>query len=569
MLQDIRKIWLIFSAEERRKAFWILLLMVLMALTEAAGVLSIMPFLSVLSRPDIVSENAMFLSFSNLTGMYEKREIIFALGLAAIVIVVTASLFKTVALHILNRFVHMQRHAISSRLLARYLCQPYEFFLGRNSSELSKNILSEVDQLLFNLIQPFSQLLAHSTVVLVMTVLIFCYDPVMALWILAVVGLLYGAIYVLVRKRLKRIGLEQQIANRERYQSCLEALGGIKDVQITHSADIYLERFSKMSRLYSRHLAASDTLSQSPLYFVEAVGFTGLIAISLILMHRTDDIAQVLPALGLYGFAGYRLLPAAQIVYRGFAKLKFSSAALSLISHDLGLVQEKLDSATEDIIPLKEIRLTNIRYAYPSTMDAPVFDGFNLVIPANTSVGISGKSGAGKSTLMDILLGLLQPQKGSLSVDSVTIDARNIRSWQNSIGYVPQHIYLADTSVAENIAFGVPKCDIDIQSVQRAAMAAQIHEFVMHDLPAAYNTIVGERGVRLSGGQRQRIGVARALYRDPPVLLFDEATSALDAQTEAAVNDAIRVLAGGKTIIVIAHKESALASCDSIVTITS
>jgi ABC-type multidrug transport system fused ATPase/permease subunit len=271
--------------------------------------------------------------------------------------------------------------------------------------------------------------------------------------------------------------------------------------------------------------------------------------------------------MGLYGFAAYRLLPAAQIIYRGFATLKFSASALDIVHADLSLPEENYVRPTRILVPHQEIRLDHIRYAYPSTPDAPVFDDFSLVIPANSSVGIIGKSGAGKSTLMDLLLGLLQPQSGALQVDGTTIDASTVLSWQAAIGYVPQHIYLSDASVARNIAFGVPRDSIDVTAVERAARAAQIYDFVVSELPQGFDTAVGDRGIRLSGGQRQRIGIARALYRDPSVLFFDEATSALDAETEESLNEAIRGLSGNKTIVVIAHKESSLRFCKQVLTV--
>jgi ABC-type multidrug transport system fused ATPase/permease subunit len=565
MTTDLKKIWIIFTPAEKRKSIWMLVLVVLMAMAETGGVLSIMPFLSVLGRPAVIHNNPWLQTIYDRLGFHNSRDFIVALGLASITVVIASSAFKTVTLHLLNRFIHLLRHSVSSRLLSRYLHQPYEYFLTHNSSVLSRNVLSEVDQFLFNLIQPLSQLLAQGAVVLAMTVLVFWYDPTIALCIVATVGLLYGTIYGLVRKRLARIGVERQTANGHRFQSCNEALGGIKDVKVTHSAMAYQKKFNQASRLYSRHLAASDTLSQSPLYLVEAVGYTGLIIIALILMLRSGNIAHVLPALGLYGFAAYRMLPAVQIMYRGFAKLKFSSAALGAIYHDLTLSEGKVIASADTLVPRKEIRLQDVSYAYPSAPDRHVLHHFDLVIPVSTSLAIVGRTGAGKSTVMDILLGLLQPQAGTLSVDGVLIDAENVTSWQRAIGYVPQHIYLADATVAENIAFGVPRNAIDMQAMERAARAAQIHDFIANELRQGYDTPLGERGIRLSGGQRQRIGIARALYHDPAVLLMDEATSALDLQTEEALNESIRKLSRSKTIVIIAHKETSLRGCNQTI----
>lgn len=569
MTTDLKKIWAIFTPAERRKSLWMLMLVVLMSLAETVGVLSIMPFLSVLGRPEVIHENALLNAVYERFHFHAARNFILALGLASIALVLSSSVFKTITQHVLNRFVHMLRHAISSRLLSRYLHQPYEFFLVRNSSALSKNVLSEVDQLMFQLIQPLSQLLAQGCVVLAMAVLIFIYDPVTAVCIIVVLGFLYGMIYGMVRKRLGIIGHEREAANGQRYQACNEALSGIKDVKITHSANAYQQHFDQASRRLSRHMATSDTLSQSPLYLVEATGYSMLIVIAMILLLRSNDIAHVLPALGLYGFAAYRMLPAAQIMYRGFAKLKFSSAALKAIHCDLILPKQQTPEAGAPLELHKEIRLQGIHYAYPSAPDKPVFDQFDLTIPAHSSVGIIGKSGAGKSTLMDLLLGLLQPQAGTLSVDGIPITADNVAAWQRAIGYVPQHIYLADASVAENIAFGVAKQDVDMPAVERAARAAQIHDFIVTELPRGYASNIGDRGIRLSGGQRQRVGIARALYRDPTVLFMDEATSALDPQTEDAFNEAIRCLLGKKTIVVIAHKTSSLTQCQSLISVAA
>lgn len=564
MPAELKKIWSILTPSERRRARLMLVLVLLMAAAEMMGVISIVPFLTVLGRPAVVQENPWLSAAYVYLGFSNTQDFILTLGVASIAIVVTSAAFKTVTQFLLNRFVHMLRHAISMRLLARYLHQPYEFHLTRNSSTLSKNVLSESDQLIFDLVQPLSQLFSQGAVVIAIALLIFFYDPITALSAVAALSTLYGLIYKTVRTRLSGIGRERQSANAQRYQACSEALGGVKDVKVTHSDSAYLEKFGRASRNYSRHTATNETLNQTPLYLVEAVGYSGLIVIALVLLLRSNDVAHVLPALGLYGFAAYRMLPSAQIMYRGFARLKFASAALDSIHRDLSLPEEPASESSHPLRLRKEIRLQGICYAYPSSPDRPVLDGLDMVIPVNTSIGIVGRSGAGKSTLLDILLGLLRPQSGQLTVDDTAITPATAPAWQKAIGYVPQHIYLADATVAENIAFGVARQDIDMQAVERAACAAQIHAFVSQELEYGYDTPVGERGVRLSGGQRQRIGIARALYRDPDVLLMDEATSALDAQTEEALNDALRGLHGRKTIVVIAHRESSLRDCQQI-----
>ncbi|HEX7338817.1 MAG TPA: ABC transporter ATP-binding protein [Rhodanobacteraceae bacterium] len=565
MTTDLKKLWAIFTPAERRKSIVMLVLIILMAVAETAGVLSLMPFLTVLGKPTVIHTNHYLAAAYHALGFTSSRSFIFALGFGSVALVVGSSAFKTITLHLINRFVHFLRHSISARLLSRYLHQPYEFFLTRNPSILARNVLSEVDQLQGQLIRPVAQLIAQGSIVVAMTVLIFVYDPITAIAIVAVLGVLYGGIYGAVRKRLKHIGQARHTANGARYKACNEALGGIKDLKVTQSAAAYQDAFNHASREFSRHSATNETLAQSPLYLVEATGISLVIVLAMVLLRQSNDIGHVLPALGLYGFAAYRMLPSAQIMYRGFANLKFTSASLTSIHHDLGLADDATIPTATTIVPQQAIRLENIHYAYPSAPDKPVFNGFDLTIPARQSTGIAGKSGAGKSTLMDLLLGLLHPVQGTLSVDGVVIDASNASAWQRAIGYVPQHIYLADASVAQNIAFGIAEDAIDMQAVERAARAAQIHDFVTNELPQSYATPVGDRGIRLSGGQRQRIGIARALYRDPAVLFFDEATSALDNETEAALNDAIARLSGDKTIVVIAHKEASLRSCSHVV----
>ena len=564
MKADLKKIWAILTPGERRKSGLMAVMVILMAFAETLGVVSIMPFLSVLARPEVIHDTPALQWLYAWLAPEDERGFIVALGLVSVALVVSSALFKTFTLHAINRFTFFLRHGISARLLSGYLGQPYEFFLKHNPSELARNVLSEVDQLHGGLIKPVSQLFAQGAVVLAMVTVLFVFDPWIALGAAGLVGALYGAIYTLVRSRLGITGRARQAENGARFKACNEVLGGIKDVKVSGAAEIYQQRFHDASRGYSRHQANAETLSQSPLYMVEAVGYTGLIALSLFLMQRSDDIAQVLPALGLYGFAAYRILPSAQIMFRGFAQLKFSSAALGVIYQHLSLSVDSVALAASPLQPQRSIRLEGVTFAYPSTADKLVFSDFSLTIPANTSVGIVGASGAGKSTLMDMLLGLLHPQQGRLMIDDVAIGPENVRSWQRAIGYVPQYIYLADLSVAENIAFGVPKAQIDLQAVENAARLAQIHDFVVADLPEGYDTSIGDRGVRLSGGQRQRVGIARALYRNPSVLLMDEATSALDSETEASITKSVGALSGIKTVVIISHREGALRFCDHV-----
>lgn len=556
MRQTLHKVWTLFTPPEQRKAIGMLLLIICMAVLETVGVLSITPFLSVLARPGIVQENPWLRSIYERFEFSSLSEFMSALGMVTIAIVVGTSIFKTLTFHYVGRFVHMQRQSLGVRLLSIYLHQPYEFFLTRNSSELAKNVHLEVEQVIFQLLQPLSMLIAQGAVAIAMMILVFTYDPWMATCILATIGALYAFIYILVRKRLARIGKIRIEEDTRRYQSCNEALTGIKDVKVNHAADAYLKIYAKSSHEFSRHSATAETLSQSPLYIVEAVGYSGLIIIALILLWKTGDSTHILPTLGLYGFAAYRLLPAAQIMYRGFARLKFSSASLELIHADLNLKKEGSKISDSTFPELKKgILINNVSYAYPLLKNKNIIENINLFIPAKKTTRISGKSGSGKSTLMDIILGLLKPQSGLIQIDDVILSDENTKAWQLSVGYVPQTIYITNTTIAENIAFGISRNNIDMHAVEFAAKMAQIHDFIVSELPEKYNSTLGEQGIRLSGGQRQRIGIARALYKNPSVILFDEATSALDQETEKYLNDALFEISKEKTIIIITHNE--------------
>lgn len=563
---ELRRVWELVTPEDRSRAVWVMALVVLMALLETAGVLSIVPFLTVISRLDAIGEKPWLQAIYDAMGFEDPVSFAFALGVMTIAFVSFSSGIKVFVQHALNRFVHLQRHSISSRLLRHYLRQPYSFFLQRNSADLAKSILSESDQLVFNLMQPLAQMVSQAAVVVAVVILMVVFDPLIALFAILMVGSLYALVYAAVRKRLARIGAGRMQANRERYQACNEVLSGIKVVKVSQAVPAYMGRFDAASRQYSRNLAASDTLSQTPLYLVEAVGCCCLIIVALVLLSRSNDVAGVLPALGLYGFATYRILPAAQIMYRGFAKLRFSSAALAAIHADLTAEAEEAAASQwgKALVPAHSIRLQDIGFTYPGAAK-PAFRGLGLEIPVGASIGIVGESGAGKSTLMDLLLGLLDPEEGVLLVDGKPVGGADVLAWQRSVGYVPQEVFLMDATIAENIALGVPPDHVDMERLQEAARIAQIHEFIVRELPEGYQTFVGERGTRLSGGQRQRLGIARALYRDPPVLLLDEATSALDPETELRVLDGLLQSSSGRTIISISHNRASLAGFDRVV----
>ena len=568
MLSSLKQLWQILSPLDKRKVIYVFILVMGMAFIESAGVISIMPFLAVLSNPNVVESNSYLKQLYDFTGAANKQNFILYLGFLSLFVVICSTVFKIVTQYAVNRFASLQRHYFSTRLLKTYLQQNYEFFIQRNSATLVKNILSEVDQLIWTMILPALTLMSYGVVLLFMVGILLLYDPLMAIATAFVLGLFYASIYMLVRKKLTQIGQEFTQANKERYQTCQEALAGLKDVMINNSEHGYIKQFEESSRVFARHIATRETLGQVPLNVIETVGYGCLIGLAMLLVVSGKAVSHILPVLGLYGFAAYRMLPAAQNMYRAISQIKFSEQVLSVLKPEFALEKDELKHIEKDSTQYlkfeNSIRLKNISFAYPNRIESPILNNFSLEVKKNASLGIVGKSGSGKSTLMDIMLGLLFPQQGKVYIDDVELTANNITQWRDLVGYVPQNIYLADKSIAENIAFGVAKIDIDLKRVEFVARQAQIDDFIQSQLPLGYHTLVGERGVMLSGGQRQRIGIARALYKNPQVLFMDEATSALDTETEQAVNEAIQNLNGKMTMVIIAHRESAVAQCNQI-----
>lgn len=568
MLSSLKQLWQILSPLDKRKVIYVFILVMGMAFIESAGVISIMPFLAVLSNPNVVESNSYLKQLYDFTGAANKQNFILYLGFLSLFVVICSTVFKIVTQYAVNRFASLQRHYFSTRLLKTYLQQNYEFFIQRNSATLAKNILSEVDQLIWTMILPALTLMSYGVVLLSMVGILLLYDPLMAIATAFVLGLFYASIYMLVRKKLTQIGQEFTQANKERYQTCQEALAGIKDVMINNAEHGYIKQFEESSRVFARHIATRETLGQVPLNVIETVGYGCLIGLAMLLVVSGKEVSHILPVLGLYGFAAYRMLPAAQNMYRAISQIKFSEQVLSVLKPEFALEKDELKHIEKDSTQYlkfeNSIRLENISFAYPNRMESPILNNFSLEVKKNASLGIIGKSGSGKSTLMDIMLGLLFPQQGKVYIDDVELTADNITQWRDLVGYVPQNIYLADKSIAENIAFGVAKIDIDLKRVEFVARQAQIDDFIQSQLPLGYHTLVGERGVMLSGGQRQRIGIARALYKNPQVLFMDEATSALDTETEQAVNEAIQNLNGKMTMVIIAHRKSAVTQCNQI-----
>jgi ATP-binding cassette subfamily C protein len=546
-----------------------------MAGLEVVSVGSIMPFLQVASDPASVHENPYLTWAFETFGFDNTNNFLIALGVGALAALVVSNVFIIFTTWALERYVWRCNHSLSLRLLHRYITRPYWYFIMNNSSELKKNILGEVREISSQMLLPALRGLAKFIVAISIILFLFFVDPIVSLIVAITLSSAYTFVYVIVKSSLKRIGKERVNSNTKRYTYAKEALGGIKQLKILGREENFVEKYRSQSKRYSKSQAIYRVIKKSPKYILETISFGGIIIIAIYLISVRGGMDEVIPTLGLYAFAGYRIMPALQRTFSGIASTKFNVSALNKIHEDMNDNSRRESYADgkskvgKNVRSMKmkdKIKMERVSYSYPGARKAAI-KNLTLEISRKEIVGFVGKTGSGKTTIVDIILGLLRPQKGKVKIDGTCLKEKNVDMWQKNIGYVSQKIYLMDSSIAENIAYGVRGDNIDMSKVRDAARKAHIYDFIERDLPSQWSTEVGEQGVKLSGGQKQRIGIARALYHRPSILVFDEATSALDQETEASIMNEIYDMEEDRTVIVISHRLSTVQRADKIIMI--
>ena len=566
-MQNLKKLSYLLSSEERLRVILLLFMILAMALIDMLGIASIMPFIAILANPELIETNNILNYIYKIAtnfGIKTEKQFLIVLGVFVFLLLITSISFKALTLYFQTRFIKMCQFNIATRLVKLYLYQPYSWFLNRNSATLGKTILSEVGNVVGKGLTPMMNLITNIVITFAIFVLLILVEPKLAGIVLLTMCTFYGLVYKFNRNLLTKIGKEVFLANEKRFKILSEAFGASKEVKVGGLEEIYINQFSEPSKKIALRTALVTIMSEMPRYTIEAVAFGGMLLITLYFMTQNSDITKVLPIIALYAFAGYRLMPALQKIFSSLTSLRFTGPSLDSLHNELKNLKFILPKKNEDSLELNnDICLKDIQYNYPNASKTAL-KKINLVIPINKTVGLVGATGSGKTTTVDIILGLLDAQEGTLEVDGKVINKNNKRAWQSSIGYVPQQIFLSDNTVSANIAFGVSINNINQEAVENAAKIANLHEFIINELPLKYQTVVGERGVRLSGGQRQRIGIARALYHKPKVLVFDEATSALDNLTEKAVMDAVHNSKNDITKILVAHRLSTVKNCDKI-----
>ncbi len=565
MISIFKKLIEILTLKERKRALLLLVLIFIMAILDLIGVASVMPFMAVLSKPELIHTNAILSQTYIFLEFQTDRSFLFFLGMLVFFFMLTSIAFKAFTTYAQTRFVLMRGHSISLKLVSNYLNQPYVWFLNRNSADLGNSILSEVMEVVNTCLTPMLQLIAQSIVVITLVLLIITVDPMLSLVTATILGLAYLIAYKSTSVYLGRIGNQRSLATQVMWNTLTEAFGGIKEIKLGRLEKKYINKYDVSSFTTMKTKSSVQAISQVPKSILEAVVFGGVIILLIYLIDDEDGLVKALPVISMYAFAIYRLMPALQLIFGNLTQLKFANATLDRLHMDLMNLNEPhiVENGTVELKLEKNISLKNVSFRYPNSSQLAL-KNLSLTIPAMNTIGLVGATGSGKTTIVDLILGLLEPTSGTLEVDGILVDANTRHHWQRNIGYVPQQIYLADDSISANIAFGVETSMIDQDAVEKASKIANLHDFVTYELPDGYNTKVGERGVRLSGGQRQRIGIARALYLSPRILILDEATSALDNLTERAVMEAVQNLGGELTIVVIAHRLTTVRECDQI-----
>ena len=567
-MNTLKKTIYLLTLSGKKNAIIMIILILIMAVLDMIGVASIFPFIGVITNPNLVETNiylSYFYKFTSSFGIRSIEQFIFILGIIVFMILMISLTFRAFMAYLQARFTLMREYIIGKRLIEGYLRQPYSWFLNKNSADLSKNILSEINHVIHQTVVPMMILISQSAIAFALIILLLFVDANLTIIIALVLAISYLLIFRFVKNILSRIGFERFQANTKRFQVITEAFGSIKETKVRGLEQVYINRFAEPAKIYAINQSFAQVISQLPRYFIEGIVFGGMIILLLALMARGGNFSNIIPVLTLYAFAGYRLIPALQQIYYSNTQLSFSESSLDSLYKDLIKLNtiEKEEGKTKIIPFTKVIKFNHIYFNYNDNKNTTLED-INITIPVFSKIGIVGPTGCGKTTLVDIMLGLLYPQKGTLTVDETVINNYNKRSWQKIIGYVPQQIYLADDSLAANIAFGVDKSNIDQNALKQASIIANLHDFVTTELTEGYDTIIGERGVRLSGGQQQRIGIARALYNNPDILILDEATSALDIQTEKVIIKSIENLKKKITIIHITHRLHTVINYDKI-----
>lgn len=563
--QLVSRLWQHISVRRRYQFGFLLFLMLLASFAEVLSIGAVLPFIGALAEPKRIFAHSAAQPFIRMFGLTSADQLLLPLTVTFIVAALIAGAMRLLLLRVSLRLSFAVGTDLSIKIYKRTLYQPYAVHISRNSSEIINGITIKNSEVIFYIISPSLTLISASIILFAIIVTLLSVVPFIALIALGVFGVIYAFIIKFTRKRL--MADSQSIARESTnvIKILQEGLGGIRDVLIDGSQEAFCSIYSNADQVLRRAQSNNLFISQSPRFGMEAMAILLISTLAYTFTQQSDSIAKSFPILAALALGMQRLLPYSQQAYGAWTTIRGAQASLQdvLILLDQPMPDHAEQPAPKPLPFNREISLKQVSFRYG--MQSPwVLKNIDLTIAKGSSIGFIGATGCGKSTLLDVIMGLLQPTEGTVEIDGQPITTSNLRSWQTHIAHVPQVIFLTDSSIEENIAFGVPKNQVNHERVRHAARQAQLADLI-ESWPNQYFTVVGERGVQISGGQRQRIGIARALYKQADVIIFDESTSALDSETEHAVMEAIDLLSGDLTVLIIAHRLSTLKNCTQVV----
>lgn len=558
----IIKLSALLERQQKIGLIFIFILMFVGMVFESLGIALILPLLTAVTKPDAIDIYPIVGEISSFVGITTQKQLIVGSLVAIVIVYFVKVVFLLYSGWIQSKFTAGLKVNISQRLFTIYMHQPYVFHLQRNSAQLIRNVTDEVFELVSSFASAMS-LLSELLIILGIGIMLFIVEPLGLVSIISTIVLFGSLFYVLTRGRTLELGKQRQFHEFQVLKHLQQGIGGFKDATILGREENFIQQFVHHTKASAKVNIVKGLLMALPRHMFELLTVIVLsVFLGTLLFILNKEVDSIIPSLGIFVMAAFRIMPSANKIISNMQGLRFSLPVINRIYDEIHLPDRKNNYDEEIQQKLtNNIHIKDVDFLYLTSTN-PAIHAVNIHINDGSIVGFIGPSGAGKSTLINVILGLLEPVKGQVLLNEIDIQ-NNMRGWQNRIGYVPQSIYLTDDTLKNNIAFGVPEGEINIKSVSDAISQSQLKEFV-EDLPLGIETVVGENGVRLSGGQRQRIGIARALYHHPSVLVLDEATSALDSITEREVMNTIELLHGNKTIIIIAHRMSTLTNCDYI-----
>ena len=563
----LKKISYVLDKRQKRNLCILLVIILVGAFVELLGVSAILPIINVALEPETIDTTWYLSLIRDIMGFTDARQMLVFLAGVLIVIYVVKNVYITMMYSLQYRFIFNNQKRLAVKMMDCYMRQNYLFHVSKNVAELQRNVTNDVNGF-FTVVLNALQFLAEFSVCAFLSIFLLQEDVITTLAVAGLI-LIFGVLFTFVFKKvLVQKGEKNRELNVQTTKWILQSFSGIKEIKVANSEEFFIHNYDKNYSQFAVLQRQQSMLKFIPRPIMESVCICGLLlAVIIKLQFAGADVKSFIPTLSVFAIAAFRMLPSFNRITGNLGSMMFDKPAIDSVYHDLLEIEELMkqrqveEKNSEKIVLGENLSMVKVSFHYPES-EKWILKDADLVIRKNSSVALIGASGAGKTTAVDLILGLLDPQSGKITVDGTDIKTY-IESWHQSIGYIPQTIYLMDDTIRANIAFGVPEKEIDEKLLEQAVKEAQLDQFV-HSLPEGLDTVIGDRGVRLSGGQRQRIGIARALYRDPQVLILDEATSALDNETEKEVMQAIDDLHGQRTMIVIAHRLTTIKNCDAI-----